>query len=96
LPKQGGIRGALAAARIAEDAGIALSVAVYYDVLAAAAAHIAAALPAITWPSFVTRLSDSVLAPPLAPDGLLLRPPQGPGLGVTLDDEKVRRYTVER
>ncbi|MDQ6601944.1 MAG: hypothetical protein M3Z19_04375 [Chloroflexota bacterium] len=95
LPKQGGIFGALAAARIAERAGIALSMAVYYDVLAAAAAHVAVALPAITWPSFVTRLSDSLLAEPLAPDGLLLRPPPGPGLGVTLDDEKVRHYTVE-
>lgn len=96
LPKQGGILGALAAAPIAEAAGIALSVAVYYDVLAAAAAHVAVALPAITWPSFVTRLSDSVLAEPLVPDGLLLRPPEGPGLGVTLDLAKVRRYTVER
>lgn len=96
LPKQGGILGALAAARIAEDAGIALSIAVYYDVLAAAAAHVAVALPAIAWPSFVTRLSDSLLAEPLVPDGLLLRAPSGPGLGVTLDDEKVRRYTVER
>ena len=96
LPKQGGIFGALAAARIAEDAGIVLSVAVYYDVLAAAAAHVAIALPAITWPSFVTRLSDSLLREPLVPDGLLVRAPSGPGLGVMLDDEKVRRYTVER
>jgi len=69
---------------------------VYYDVLAAAAAHVAVALAAITWPSFVTRLSDSLLTEPLVPDGLFLRPPTGPGLGVTLDDEKVRRYTVER
>ena len=96
LPKQGGILSALAAARIAEQTGIALSIAVYYDVLAAAAAHIAAVVPAITWPSFVTRLSDSVLTKPLIPDGLLLRPPEGPGLGVTLDDEKVRRYTVHQ
>lgn len=96
LPRQGGIRGALAAAQIAAAADIALSVAIYYDVLAAAATHIAAVVPAITWPSFVTRLSDSLLAEPLTPDGLLLRAPEGPGLGVTLDDEKVRRYTVER
>ncbi len=96
LPKHGGILGALAAARIAEDAGIVLSVAVYYDILAAAAAHVAVALPAITWPSFVTRLSDSLLTEPLVPDGLLVRAPFGPGLGVMLDDERVRRYTVER
>lgn len=96
LPKQGGILGACMAAHIAANAGIALSVAVYYDVLAAAAAHVAVVMPAVTWPSFVTRLSDSVLTQPLAPDGLLLRAPEGPGLGVTLDDKKVRRYTVER
>ena len=96
LPKQGGIFGARSAAPIAAAAAISLSVAVYYDVLAAAAAHVAVALPAITWPSFVTRLSDSLLAEPLAPDGLVLRPPKGPGLGVTLDVEKMRRYTVER
>lgn len=95
LPRQGGILGALKATHIADATGIDLSVAVYYDVLTAAAAHVAAALPAIIWPSFITRLSDSVLTEPLAPVGTLLRVPEGPGLGVTLDPEKVRRYTVE-
>ncbi len=94
IPKQGGISGALTAAHIAKAVGIDLSVAVYSDILAAAAAHLAAALPAITWPSFVIRLADSVLTEPLAPIGTLLRVPEGPGLGVTLDDEKVRHYTV--
>jgi muconate cycloisomerase len=96
LPKQGGITGALKAAHIAGAIGIDLSVAVYFDVLAAAAAHIAAALPAITLPSFVARLADSVLTEPLIPSGTLLPVPHGPGLGVTLDREKVRRYMVER
>ena len=96
LPKQGGILGALKAAHIAAATGIDLSVAVYSDVLAAAAAHVATALPAITWPSFVVRLADSVLTEPLAPVGTLLRAPEGPGLGVALDEEKVRQYTVER
>ena len=58
-------------------------------------AHVAVALPAFTWPSFVTRLSDSVLTESLAPVGTLLPVPEGPGLGVTLDPEKVRHYTVE-
>jgi L-alanine-DL-glutamate epimerase-like enolase superfamily enzyme len=96
LPKQGGLLGALKAAHIAEATGIDLSVAVYSDVLAAAAAHVATALPVITWPSFVARLADSVLTEPLAPIGALLRAPDGPGLGVALDAEKVRRYTVSR
>ena len=68
-PKQGGLLGALTAAHIAGAAGIDLSIAVYSDVLAAAAAHLAAALPAITWPSFVARLADSVLTEPLTPSG---------------------------
>jgi len=96
ITKNGGLLGALKIAHIAEAGGIDLSVAVYYDVLAAAAAHLATALPAITWPSFVTRLSDTVLTEPLLPAGLLLRAPEGPGLGVTLDHEKVRQYTVHR
>lgn len=95
LPKQGGVTGALHAAHIAAAAGIDLSVAVYSDVLAAAAAHVAAALPAITWPSFVARLADSVLTEPLVPSGTFVPVPHGPGLGVTLDCEKVRRYTVD-
>ncbi len=96
VTKQGGILPATKIAAIAEAAGIELSLAVYYDVLAAAAAHLAVALPAITWPSFVTRLSDTLLTEPLAPTGLLLRPPEGAGLGVALDPEKVRHYTVDR
>ena len=96
ITKHGGILPTLKIAAIAEAAGIDCSLAIYYDVLAAAAAHLATALPAITWPSFVTRLADSILTEPIMPGGLTLRPPTGPGLGVTLDAEKVRRYTVER
>jgi len=98
IGKHGGLLRSMQIAHLAEIAGIVLSVAVYYDVLAAVAAHAAAAFPAVTWPSFVTRLTDSILVEPLVPDdhGLILRVPEGPGFGVTLDPEKVRRYTVER
>lgn len=98
IGKHGGLLRSMQIAHLAEIAGIALSVAVYYDVLAAVAAHAAAAFPAVTWPSFVTRLTDSILVEPLVPDdhGLILRVPEGPGFGVTLDPEKVRCYTAER
>lgn len=98
IGKHGGLLRSMQIAHLAEIAGIALSVAVYYDVLAAVAAHVAAAFPAVTWPSFVTRLTDSILVKPLVPDdhGLTLRVPEGPGFGVMLDPEKVRRYTAER
>ena len=94
IGKHGGLLRSAQIAHLAEIAGIELSVAVYYDVLAAVAAHAAAAFPAITWPSFVTRLADTVLASPLVPDGLTLRAPTDPGFGVTLDAAQVRRYTV--
>ena len=98
IGKHGGLLRSMQIAHLAETAGIALSVAVYYDVLAAVAAHVAAAFPAVTWPSFVTGITDTVLAEPLVRDdvGLVLRVPEGPGFGVTIDREKVRRYTVER
>ncbi len=94
IGKHGGLLRSAQIAHLAEIAGIELSVAVYYDVLAAVAAHAAVAFPAITWPSFVTRLADTVLVAPLVPDGLTLQVPTGPGWGVTLDDDQVRRYTV--
>jgi L-alanine-DL-glutamate epimerase-like enolase superfamily enzyme len=95
IHKVGGLTNALKIAHIAESAGIELSVAVYSDVLAAVAAHVAAALPAITWPSFIAPLADTLLAAPLAPRGLLLSVPDGPGLGVALDREKLRAYAVD-
>jgi L-Ala-D/L-Glu epimerase / N-acetyl-D-glutamate racemase len=95
IHKVGGLTNAVKIAHIAEIAGIELSVAVYYDVLAAVAAHVAAALPAITWPSFVNPLADTLLTEPLVPKGLLFPVPNGPGLGVTLDRDKLRTYEVE-
>ncbi len=94
IGKVGGLLAAQQIAHIAAVAGMPLSVAVYYDVLAAVAAHAAAAFPAVTWPSFVTRLPDTLLAASLQPDGLALRVPQGPGWGIALDPDKVRHYTV--
>jgi L-alanine-DL-glutamate epimerase-like enolase superfamily enzyme len=69
-------------------------VAIYYDVIAAAAAHIAAALPCVRWPSPPTDMQDSILTKPLDPEGLLLRVPEGPGLGVELDPDKLMRYAL--
>lgn len=94
IGKVGGMLASQRIAHLAEIAALSLSVAVYYDVLAAAAVHAAVAFPAVTWPSFVTRLPDTLLTAPIEPDGLLLRVPDGPGWGVALDPDKVRHYTV--
>jgi muconate cycloisomerase len=96
IHKVGGLTNALRIAHIAESAGIELSVAIYYDVLAATAAHVAAALPAITWPSFVNPLADTLLTTSLAPTGLLFPIPSGPGLGIALDRDRLRAYRSEK
>ncbi|MFN8496372.1 MAG: enolase C-terminal domain-like protein [Anaerolineae bacterium] len=74
-------RGILTVQKIAaifEAAGLSLSVAIYYDLIAVAAAHIAAATPCVTWPSPHTYLADTILTEPFEPAGLLLRVPSGP------------------
>jgi L-alanine-DL-glutamate epimerase-like enolase superfamily enzyme len=94
ITKHGGILNVLKIAHIAEAAGIDLSVAIYYDIIAAAAAHIAVALPAIRWPSPPTGLADTILTQSIEPSGLLMKVPEGPGWGVELDRDKVARFTV--
>ena len=94
LTKHGGILNVQKIAAILEAGGLSLSVAISGDVIAAAAAHLAAALPCVRWPSPFPDLVDSILTRPLLPDGLLLRVPDGPGFGVTLDLDKVRKYEV--
>ena len=94
LAKHGGIGPVRRIGAVFESAGLQLSVALYYDLIAAAACHLAVALPAVRWPSPETDMQDTILATPLRSDGLLLPVPEGPGLGVELDPAKVERYTV--
>jgi L-alanine-DL-glutamate epimerase-like enolase superfamily enzyme len=95
ITKHGGILNVQKIAAIFEAAGLTLSVAIYYDVIAAAAAHLAAAIPCVGWPSPYTYLNDTLLEQSLSPEGLLLRVPEKPGLGIALDREKVQRYAVD-
>jgi len=96
ITKHGGLLNVLKIAHIAEAAGIELSVAIYYDVIAAAAAHVAAALPAVTWPSPPTGMTETLLTESIEPSGLLMPVPEGAGLGVALDHDKVRHYATDR
>jgi L-Ala-D/L-Glu epimerase len=95
ITKHGGILAVHKIAAIFEAAGMSLSIAIYYDLIGVAAAHIAAATPCVTWPSPHTYLADTILTEPFEPDGLLLRVPEGPGFGVQLDPYKVEKYRVE-
>lgn len=94
ITKHGGLLNVQKIAAVFEAAGLSLSVAIYFDVIAAAAAHIAAAFPCVTWPSPFTDLRDTILKEPYEPDGLLLKVPEAPGLGIELDFEKLEKYTV--
>ena len=94
ITKHGGLLNVLKIAHIADAAGIDLSVAIYYDIIAAAAAHVAAALPAVRWPSPPTGLQETILTESIEPTGLMMSVPEGPGFGVALDYDKVAQFTV--
>lgn len=95
MNKHGGLTNVHQIGQIFGAAGLSLSIAIYYDLIAVAAAHLAAALPCVTWPSPATAMTDTIVATPFRPDGLQLRAPDGPGLGVELDWDKVRRYAID-
>lgn len=94
ITKHGGILNVWKIASIFGAAGLDLSIAIYYDLIAVAAAHLAAAVPCARWPSPYTYLDDTLLTEPFVPETLLLRVPEKPGLGVELDMDKVARYTI--
>jgi muconate cycloisomerase len=95
MHKYGGILEAQRMAAIAEAAGLEISVAPYFDVLAAAAAHLAASVGVAKWPAGFSDMEDTLLAEPYEPDGLVLEPLERPGLGVEVDGEKLRQYGEE-
>jgi muconate cycloisomerase len=94
ITKHGGLLQVLKIASIFEAAGLSLSIAIYFDFIAAVAAHCAAAFPCVRWPSPYTYLKDTLLKEPFEPQGLRLPVPEAPGWGVELDPEKLQRYAV--
>ena len=62
---------------------------------AAAAVHIAVAVPNLDWDMNVSSqyLADDVVAEPMRiADGHVAPPSDGPGLGITVDEDKIARY----
>ena len=94
IHKFGGLMQAARMAAIAEAAGIEISVAPYFDIIAAAAAHFAAATPVAKWPAGFSDMTDTILDEPLKPDGQVLAPPDGVGFGVTVDEDKLAFYAA--
>ena len=67
------------------------------DVLLAATLQFVATLPGerlIEYPVTSSKRAGTILRTPFTPDGGYLRVVEGPGLGITLDDDEVARRTV--
>lgn len=94
IHRYGGLLPCQRMSAIAEAAGLEISVAPYFDVIAAAAAHLAAATPIAKWPAGFSDMTDSILTEPYEPDGQILKPPPGPGLGVAIDEDKLAYYAA--
>lgn len=92
LQKYGGLLPAKRMAAIAEAAGLELSVAPYFDILAAAAAHFAVSTPGARWPAGFSDMEDTLLQETYAPKGQILAPPEGPGLGIDINLDRLVFY----
>ena len=92
IHKYGGLLPAKRMAAIAEAAGMEISVAPYFDIMAAAVAHFAVATPIAKWPAGFSDMTDTILAEPYQPMGQILKPPPGAGLGVSIDEDKLAHY----
>lgn len=100
IGRPGGLYEAKKMASVAEAADLPVIIGTMMElgVGTAAAAHFAAACRKLDYPCDITGptlLVDDVLAHPLHFEDGYLYLPEGPGLGVDLDDEKVRQYTVD-
>ena len=96
IHRYGGLLPSVRMAHIAEAAGLEISVAPYFDIYAAAAAHFAAATPVAKWPAGFSDMQDSILAEAYQPQGQVLEPPSGAGLGVTIDEDKLAHYAARQ
>jgi len=94
IHRYGGLLPCQRMSAIAEAAGLEISVAPYFDIIAAAAAHLAAATPIAKWPAGFSDMTDTILAEPYQPNGQILPPPPGPGLGVAIDEDKLAYYAA--
>jgi muconate cycloisomerase len=95
--KLGGMRGAAAAGRLCDQLGLNVNVSAKTgesSIACAAATHIAAALPQIAWGLTLTNegLAEDVTAQGVRIAGGHVEVWDRPGLGIDVDEDKVRRY----
>ena len=98
--KLGGMRGVLAAGRLCDELGMSVNVACKTgesSIACAAGLHLAASLPALAWgftPS-VEGLSEDVTGRPVRIERGHVEVSDRPGLGVEVDEDRVRRYRCD-
>jgi L-alanine-DL-glutamate epimerase-like enolase superfamily enzyme len=93
--KLGGLRAVVEAGRLCQRLGMKVNISCKTgesSVASAAAAHVAAAVPAIAWGLTVTNLglAEDVAAAPLAVENGHVAAPNRPGLGIEVDERRVR------
>jgi L-alanine-DL-glutamate epimerase-like enolase superfamily enzyme len=87
------------AAHLTESAGIPIWIQIEghcYDIQAAFNAHLNAVIPNATLPQDTLPFlrEDTIVTEPLWPDDGFVKVPEKPGLGIELDEKKIRRYRV--
>jgi L-alanine-DL-glutamate epimerase-like enolase superfamily enzyme len=97
--KLGGIAGMLNAARLADDLDMRVNVSCKTgesSIGCAAALHVAAVMPNVAWGLTLTHmgLAEDVTPMPLPVAGGFADVPDAPGLGVAVDEDRVRRFQV--
>ncbi|MGZ8202729.1 MAG: mandelate racemase/muconate lactonizing enzyme family protein [Burkholderiales bacterium] len=95
--KLGGLKRVYDAAVLCDELGMKVNLACKMagcGITCAAVMHIAASIPNIDWGMSLTYqyLADDVLAEPLRLASGYVEVPSGPGLGIQVDEAKVRRY----
>ena len=98
--KLGGLRALFEAARLCDRLGMSLNISCKTgesSVASAAAAHIAAVVPSLAWGLTVTNpaLAEDVVTAPLEVVNGYVAVPDGPGLGIEVDERRVRRRQQE-
>ncbi|HZD62134.1 MAG TPA: enolase C-terminal domain-like protein [Xanthobacteraceae bacterium] len=95
--KLGGMRGVMEAGRLCDRLGLNVNVSAKTgesSIACAAATHIAAALPQIAWGLTLSNegLSDDATARPIRIEHGHVEVSDRPGLGIDVDEDRVRRY----
>ncbi|MFZ2082060.1 MAG: enolase C-terminal domain-like protein [Xanthobacteraceae bacterium] len=98
--KLGGLSGLFAASRLSGQLGMQLNISCKTgetSLASAAAVHLAAVAPALAWGLTITSsgLAEDVTAAPLRVDAGHVEVPERPGLGIDVDEHRLRRRQQE-